>query len=120
MFDFDGRAIKTLEFYQDTKNSVKIDKTLNVGNISMTRGENGITAKVSITNNTDAASSVTAFISCYSEDGRLTGVVQKSENIEPQESKNIELFADMTDKAKMYLWNNENLMPLIPAQEEAQ
>ena len=120
LFDFDGHAIKTLEFYQDTKNSVKIDKTLNVGNISMTRGENGITAKVSITNNTDAASSVTAFISCYSEDGRLTGVVQKSENIEPQESKNIELFADMTDKAKMYLWNNENLMPLIPAQEEAQ
>ena len=86
----------------------------------MTRGENGITAKVSITNNTDTSSSVTAFISCYSEDGRLTGVVQKSENIEPQESKNIELSADMTDKAKMYLWNNENLMPLIPAQEEAQ
>lgn len=127
LFDFDGKAIKTVAMLNNTRNAGKISEAPEptvkpteqptpmptpAQGLTGTQPEvkDGFVVSV-VTNNTNEAKKANLYAAVYDADGVLRGVMIDSAVIEKGESKELKVEKPSQDY-RTFLWNGENLTPI--------
>ena len=110
LFDFDGKVIKTIEVYQDNKNSVKLE----LGIDTPVFEQNGDNMKVSFTakNPTKADKAFTALVTSYDDEGRLVSVKQQKVSAKGGADTPVTIDAPMHENTRLFMWDMQNIKPM--------
>lgn len=108
LFDFDGKAIPTIEIFKNSQNS-RSENDVHYG-ISVKDENNTVTAEMN--NNTGFAKNISVIIVMYDDNGNMTGTVNKSVNIAAYSKETLSAQYGVSARHTVYLWNGNELSNL--------
>lgn len=113
LFDFDGKAIKTLDIFSLSQNS--LPKSLNKDFTVALFGKNDKNVYCTLKNTSGEQKKVTAYLGVYDKDGKLIDVKISEKQIEANTASDVSLDIDNNGGIqRFYMWNGE--IPIIKAQ----
>ncbi len=106
LFDFDGKAIKSVGVFKNSMNSEK--KNGLSGNVTT----DGNKVSATVTNNSSSEKKANLYLAVYDKDGVLTNVKIDSKSVQAGGSVDLSIDGDLSGIYKTFLWNGENFAPI--------
>lgn len=106
LFDFDGKAIKSVGVFKNSMNSEK--KNGLSGNVTT----DGNKVSATVTNNSSSEKKANLYLAVYDDEGVLKNVKIDSKSVQAGGSVDLSIDGDLSGIYKTFLWNGENFAPI--------